>query len=107
MKFATQSRECRAVSDAALRTRDKPPQARVVHRRRMEGGELRSEAFDGTLRLHDLADRHPSEVKLNGKCLGKQSGIAISDARATARADLYLHNALSLEGAQRIPRHDA
>ena len=73
----------------------------------VDGGELGGEAFDGALRVHDLADRHAGEIELHGQRLGEQAGIALRDARAAAGADLDLDDALRLERAQRVARDDA
>ena len=48
----------------------------------------------------------PVEIELHRERLGEQAGIALRDPRAAAGADLDLDDALRLERAQRVARHD-
>ena len=73
----------------------------------VDRGELGGQAFDGALRIHDLADRYAGKIELHRQCLGEQPGIAAGDARAAASPDLDLDDALRLERAQRVARDDA
>ena len=50
------------------------------------GGELGGEAFDGALRVHDLAGDDAGEIELHRQRLGEQPRIAARDARAAALA---------------------
>src|SRR5262249_38167662 len=47
------------------------------------------------------------EMELDGQRLGEQAGIALSDARTAAGANLDLDDALGLQRSQRITRDDA
>ena len=73
----------------------------------IDGCELGRETLDRALGLHDLSNRHAGKVELDRKRLRKQSGIALGNSSAAPGADLDLDNALCLERAQSIARHNA
>ena len=78
----------------------------MIVRGGVDGGKLGREAFDGALRVHDLADRDAGEIELHGERLGEQPRIAVRDPRAAAGSDLDVDDALRLQRAQRIARDD-
>ena len=48
----------------------------------------------------------PVEIELHRQRLGEQAGIALRNPRAAAGADLDVDDALRLQRAQRVARHD-
>src|SRR5262249_43000686 len=93
--------------DSALGIGDEFAQPGVIFGGGIDGGEFCGAALDGALRIHDLADRHAGEIELHGQRLGEQAGIALSDTRTPAGANLDLDDALGLQRSQRIARDDA
>ena len=106
VEFAPAARISRHVVDLAFGFRDKLAQARMVRGGCIDRGELGRKRFDCTLRLHDLADRHPGQIELNRERFGKQPGIAAGNTCSASGADLDLDNALRLQGSQSVARND-
>ena len=107
MEFARGARKGADVIDAALGIRDKLPQPNVIVGGGIHRGELRGEAFDGALRIHDFGDRDAGKVELHGQRLGEQAGVALCNARTAAGADLDLDHALGFQRSQCVARNDA
>ena len=71
VEFARDAGERADVVDPALGIGDERAQPGVIVGGRIGGGELRRQAFDGALRVHDLADRDAGKVELHGERLGE------------------------------------
>ena len=96
VKLGAELREALGVVDRGVRVVDQLRASRDVRLGGVLGGELRGEAFDGALRVHDLGGADAGEVELHGERLGEQPRVAARDPRAAALAHLDLDDAQRL-----------